>query len=247
MIQKLRFVVKHDEKLDLKDSKWEDIHVSTGALKMFFWELPEPLFTLNHFNDFVNANKQEPRQCVSAVKDLIKQLPKSNQDTMQILFRHLKRVIENGGENQMTYQSIAIVFDPTLLKPEKETGNIVAHTVYQNQIIELILLEKNSVFGCWHLLKTTCEIEAGFHQIPDPHTWSILRLDQAVTLFFCTFLRDQKRMEGTRCVLFAALLQADKPVCTFELILFWMFAFHTLNFSRKKLAILTSHIHWIIW
>ncbi|XP_048149663.1 rho GTPase-activating protein 12 isoform X9 [Corvus hawaiiensis] len=147
VIQKLRFAVNHDEKLDLNDSKWEDIHVITGALKMFFRELPEPLFTYNHFNDFVNAIKQEPRQRVSAVKDLIKQLPKPNQDTMQVLFRHLKRVVENGEKNRMTYQSIAIVFGPTLLKPEKETGNIAVHTVYQNQIVELILLELNSIFG----------------------------------------------------------------------------------------------------
>lgn len=147
VIQKLRFAVNHDEKLDLNDSKWEDIHVITGALKMFFRELPEPLFTFIHFNDFVNAIKQEPRQRVAAVKDLIKQLPKPNQDTMQILFRHLKRVIENGEKNRMTCQSIAIVFGPTLLKPEKETGNIAVHTVYQNQIVELILLEINSIFG----------------------------------------------------------------------------------------------------
>ncbi|XP_074841065.1 rho GTPase-activating protein 12 isoform X5 [Carettochelys insculpta] len=146
VIQKLRFAVNHDEKLDLNDSKWEDIHVITGALKMFFRELPEPLFTYNHFNDFVNAIKQEPKQRVHAVKDLIKQLPKPNQDTMQILFRHLKKVVENGEKNRMTYQSIAIVFGPTLLKPEKETGNMV-HTVYQNQIVELILLELNSIFG----------------------------------------------------------------------------------------------------
>ncbi|XP_048693703.1 rho GTPase-activating protein 12 isoform X7 [Caretta caretta] len=148
VIQKLRFAVNHDEKLDLNDSKWEDIHVITGALKMFFRELPEPLFTYNHFNDFVNAIKQEARQRVRAVKDLIKQLPKPNQDTMQILFRHLKRVVENGEKNRMTYQSVAIVFGPTLLKPEKETGNIAVHTVYQNQIVELILLELNSIFGC---------------------------------------------------------------------------------------------------
>ncbi|XP_057879381.1 rho GTPase-activating protein 12 isoform X4 [Melospiza georgiana] len=147
VIQKLRFAVNHDEKLDLNDSKWEDIHVITGALKMFFRELPEPLFTYNHFNDFVNAIKQEPRQRVPAVKDLIKQLPKPNQDTMQVLFRHLKRVVENGEKNRMTYQSVAIVFGPTLLKPEKETGNIAVHTVYQNQIVELILLELNSIFG----------------------------------------------------------------------------------------------------
>ncbi|XP_064906654.1 rho GTPase-activating protein 12 isoform X23 [Columba livia] len=147
VIQKLRFAVNHDEKLDLNDSKWEDIHVITGALKMFFRELPEPLFTYNHFNDFVNAIKQEPRHRVHAVKDLIKQLPKPNQDTMQVLFRHLKRVVENGEKNRMTYQSVAIVFGPTLLKPEKETGNIAVHTVYQNQIVELILLELNSIFG----------------------------------------------------------------------------------------------------
>ncbi|XP_031999880.1 rho GTPase-activating protein 12 isoform X4 [Hylobates moloch] len=147
VIQKLRFAVNHDEKLDLNDSKWEDIHVITGALKMFFRELPEPLFTFNRFNDFVNAIKQEPRQRVAAVKDLIRQLPKPNQDTMQILFRHLRRVIENGEKNRMTYQSIAIVFGPTLLKPEKETGNIAVHTVYQNQIVELILLELSSIFG----------------------------------------------------------------------------------------------------
>ncbi|XP_075068145.1 rho GTPase-activating protein 12 isoform X13 [Mixophyes fleayi] len=147
VIQKLRFAVTHDEKLDLNDTKWEDIHVITGALKMFFRELPEPLFTYNHFNDFVNAIKQEPKLRVQAVKDLIKQLPKPNQDTMQALFKHLKHVVETGEKNRMTFQSLAIVFGPTLLKPETETGNIAIHTVYQNQIVELILLEYNVIFG----------------------------------------------------------------------------------------------------
>ncbi|KAF1495103.1 Rho GTPase-activating protein 12, partial [Megadyptes antipodes antipodes] len=141
VIQKLRFAVNHDEKLDLNDSKWEDIHVITGALKMFFR-------LTNCIDKVIEVIiKQEPRQRVHAVKDLIKQLPKPNQDTMQVLFRHLKRVVENGEKNRMTYQSVAIVFGPTLLKPEKETGNIAVHTVYQNQIVELILLELNSIFG----------------------------------------------------------------------------------------------------
>ncbi|KAM5157687.1 rho GTPase-activating protein 12 isoform 4-T4 [Mantella aurantiaca] len=147
VIQKLRFAVTHDEKLDLNDSKWEDIHVITGALKMFFRELPEPLFTYNYFNDFVNAIKQEPKQRVQAVRDLIKQLPKPNQDTMQALFKHLKHVVETGDKNRMNVQSLAIVFGPTLLKPETETGNIAIHTVYQSQIVELILMEYSSIFG----------------------------------------------------------------------------------------------------
>ncbi|XP_005994728.1 rho GTPase-activating protein 12b isoform X2 [Latimeria chalumnae] len=147
IIQKLRFAVNHDEKLDLNDSKWEDIHVVTGALKMFFRELPEPLFTYNYFNDFVQAIKTQDKHRVHAIRDLIKQLPKPNQDTMQALFKHLKKIIDNGEVNRMTTQSVAIVFGPTLLRPEKETGNIAVHMVYQNQIVELILLEYDSIFG----------------------------------------------------------------------------------------------------
>lgn len=44
-----------DEKVNLNDEKWEDIHVTTGALKMYFRELPEPLFTYTFFHDFVGA------------------------------------------------------------------------------------------------------------------------------------------------------------------------------------------------
>uniref|UniRef100_A0A4W6C7K6 Rho GTPase activating protein 12 n=1 Tax=Lates calcarifer TaxID=8187 RepID=A0A4W6C7K6_LATCA len=148
VIQKLRFAVNHDEKVDLNDSKWEDIHVTTGALKMFFRELPEPLFTYGSFNDFVNAIKcSDYKQRVNSIKDLIKKLPKPNHDTMQNLFKHLRRVIDHGEANRMTTQSVAIVFGPTLLRPETETGNIAVHMVYQNQIVELILLEYESIFG----------------------------------------------------------------------------------------------------
>ncbi|XP_037837939.1 rho GTPase-activating protein 12 isoform X5 [Kryptolebias marmoratus] len=148
IIQKLRFAVNHDEKVNLADGKWEDIHVTTGALKMFFRELPEPLFTYDKFNDFVSAIKiLDYRQRVLAVKELVKQLPRPNHDTMQALFKHLRKVIEHGEENRMNTQSVAIVFGPTLLRPETETFNMAFNMVYQNQIVELILLEYENIFG----------------------------------------------------------------------------------------------------
>ncbi|XP_043990402.1 rho GTPase-activating protein 12-like isoform X2 [Gambusia affinis] len=148
IIQKLRFAVSHDEKLNLSDSKWEDIHVTTGALKMFFRELPEPLFTYALFHDFVAAIKiSDYRQRVQAIKELVRQLPRSNHDTMQALFKHLRKVIDHGEENRMTTQSVAIVFGPTLLRPETETLNMAFNMVYQNQIVELILLEYENIFG----------------------------------------------------------------------------------------------------
>ncbi|XP_077078491.1 rho GTPase-activating protein 12a isoform X7 [Siphateles boraxobius] len=148
IIQKLRFAVNHDEKVNLADSKWEDIHVTTGALKMFFRELPEPLFTFAFFNDFIAAIKMpDYKHKVQTVKDLMKQLPWPNQDTIQVLFKHLKKVIQHVDENRMTTQSVAIVFGPTLLRPETETANMAVHMVYQNQIVELILMEYETIFG----------------------------------------------------------------------------------------------------
>ncbi|XP_060901415.1 rho GTPase-activating protein 12-like isoform X1 [Labrus mixtus] len=148
VIQKLRFAINHDEKVNLSDSKWEDIHVTTGALKMYFRELPEPLFTYALFHDFVSSIKlSEYKHRVQSIKDLVRALPKPNHDTMQTLFKHLRRVIDHGEENRMTTQSVAIVFGPTLLRPETETLNMAVHMVYQNQIVELILLEYENIFG----------------------------------------------------------------------------------------------------
>ncbi|XP_010746138.3 rho GTPase-activating protein 12 isoform X2 [Larimichthys crocea] len=148
VIQKLRFAVNHDEKVNLVDGKWEDIHVTTGALKMYFRELPEPLFTYAFFHDFVSAIKiPDYKYRVQSIKELVRQLPKPNHDTMQALFKHLRKVIDHGEENRMTTQSVAIVFGPTLLRPETETWNMAVHMVYQNQIVELILLEYENIFG----------------------------------------------------------------------------------------------------
>ncbi|KPP58975.1 hypothetical protein Z043_123152 [Scleropages formosus] len=85
-------------------------------------------------------------QKVSYMRDLVKSLPQPNHNTMELLFRHLRRVIEYGEENRMTVQNVAIVFGPTLLRPETESANITMHMVFQNQIVELILNEYEQIF-----------------------------------------------------------------------------------------------------
>ena len=46
----------------------------------------------------------------------------------------------------MTVQNVAIVFGPTLLRPETESSNIAMHMVFQNQIVEFILNEYGHIF-----------------------------------------------------------------------------------------------------
>ncbi|KAL6094580.1 arhgap27 [Pungitius sinensis] len=146
VIQKLRFKADHEE-LDLEDGQWEDVHVITGALKLFFRELPEPLFPFSHFNNFIAAIRTpDYKTKVSRMYELVQSLPSPNHDTMKLLFGHLRRVIQFGEDNRMTVQNVAIVFGPTLLRPEMEASNITMHMVFQNQIVELILNEYERFF-----------------------------------------------------------------------------------------------------
>lgn len=64
------------------------------------------------------------------------------------------RVVQHGNENRMTVQNVAIVFGPTLLKPEVESANIATYMVFQNQIVEFLLNEFESIFHMW--LTWTC-------------------------------------------------------------------------------------------
>uniref|UniRef100_A0A8C5W4U2 Rho GTPase activating protein 27 n=1 Tax=Microcebus murinus TaxID=30608 RepID=A0A8C5W4U2_MICMU len=146
-IQKLRYKVDHDERLDLDDGRWEDVHVITGALKLFFRELPEPLFPFSHFRQFIAAIKlQDQAQRSRCVGDLVRSLPAPNHDTLRLLFQHLCRVIEHGEQNRMSVQSVAIVFGPTLLRPETEETSMPMTMVFQNQVVELILQQCSDIF-----------------------------------------------------------------------------------------------------
>ncbi|XP_029693079.1 rho GTPase-activating protein 15 [Takifugu rubripes] len=146
-IQKLRFIVDHEEHLDLDHSQWEDIHVVTGALKMFFRELPEPLFPFRFFPLFVDAIKMKDSKCkLQRMKKLIQELPKPNQDTMKVLFSHLLSVLKFSRRNLMSTQGFGIVFGPTLMWPELDAGNMAVNMVFQNQVVEFILTESQHIF-----------------------------------------------------------------------------------------------------
>ncbi|KAM8867121.1 rho GTPase-activating protein 15 isoform 8-T9 [Synchiropus picturatus] len=166
VIQKLRFLVNHEravttdgrymfpaelvqeEKLNLDESEWEDIHVITGALKLFFRELPEPLVPYGFFTDIVETIKMmDYMDKVDRLKCLILNMPPPNYDTLKFMCRHLKRVLEHSDANRMTTQNIGIVFGPTLMRPERDNGNMAVNMVYQNQAVELILSEFDHIFG----------------------------------------------------------------------------------------------------
>uniref|UniRef100_A0A8C8XZW9 Rho-GAP domain-containing protein n=1 Tax=Panthera leo TaxID=9689 RepID=A0A8C8XZW9_PANLE len=128
-----------------------DVHVITGALKLFFRELPEPLFPFSHFRQFIEAISERLGEVGGTglgrrVRDLVRSLPAPNHDTLRLLFQHLCRVIEHGDQNRMSVQSVAIVFGPTLLRPETEETSMPMTMVFQSQVVELILQRCSDIF-----------------------------------------------------------------------------------------------------
>uniref|UniRef100_A0A8C5SNQ9 Rho GTPase activating protein 27 n=1 Tax=Laticauda laticaudata TaxID=8630 RepID=A0A8C5SNQ9_LATLA len=146
-IQNLRFRVDHNEYLDLDGGQWDDVHVITGALKLFFRELPEPLFPFSYFNRLIAAAKViDPAKRRHHLREVVYSLPPANFNTSRVLFQHLSRVVEFREKNRMSLQSIAIIFGPTLLRPQDEEGNIAMYMFFQNQVMEQILSQTSYIF-----------------------------------------------------------------------------------------------------
>ncbi|XP_065666554.1 rho GTPase-activating protein 15 isoform X2 [Hydra vulgaris] len=148
MIQKLRVMVDHGEAIDYQQHQWNDIHLLTGALKLYFRELPEPLIPFNMFEKFITVTKSPFKgEKTSMIKKLILEMPKENAETLHLLIIHLKKVMKHSATNRMQSQNLSIIFGPTLLWPEHEGLDMTTTTVYQSLIIELLLLDCDNIFS----------------------------------------------------------------------------------------------------
>ncbi|XP_074082408.1 rho GTPase-activating protein 9 isoform X2 [Macrotis lagotis] len=133
--------------LDLDSAEWDDIHVVTGALKLFLRELPQPLVLPSLLSPLREAlGLPESEQRLSRVQELIGSMPKPNQDTLRCLLEHLCRVIAHADKNRMTPHNLGIVFGPTLLRPEQEASDPAAHVFYPGQLVQLLLNDFTSLF-----------------------------------------------------------------------------------------------------
>jgi len=149
-IQRLRYLTDRDETPNLSEPEWEDIHLVTGALKMYLRELPEPIIPYNLFIDFISACKKSSQdEKIKELKAKVNCLPKCNYDTLKYLLQHFKRVVEHSDRNRMQAQNLAIVFGPTLLNspPHMEvTSTMAIDMMYQNQIIDIMINEYHVFF-----------------------------------------------------------------------------------------------------
>ncbi|XP_017557065.1 GEM-interacting protein isoform X1 [Pygocentrus nattereri] len=150
------------DQVDLSDLSPHDI---TSVLKYFFKDLPEPLLTFDHYNDFINIGKEIQRlsekdhaadttqiaeSIVTNLKRVLRQLPPSNYSTLQHMMTHLHRISECYEENKMSAGNLGIVFGPTLLRP-LVSGDVsmiaLLESSYQALLVEFMINHHDHIFG----------------------------------------------------------------------------------------------------
>ncbi|XP_077417685.1 breakpoint cluster region protein isoform X1 [Vanacampus margaritifer] len=106
-----------------------DVNAIAGTLKLYFRELPEPLFTDELYPNFsggIALSDSVAKE--SCMLNLLLSLPEPNLVTFLFLLDHLKRVAENESFNKMSLHNLATVFGPTLLRPSEKDSKITINS-----------------------------------------------------------------------------------------------------------------------
>ncbi|XP_060893205.1 PH_BCR_vertebrate and RhoGAP_Bcr domain-containing protein isoform X1 [Labrus mixtus] len=102
-----------------------DVNAIAGTLKLYFRELPEPLFTDELYPNFAGGIALSDSVAKeSCMLNLLLSLPEPNLVTFLFVLDHLKRIAENECVNKMSLHNLATVFGPTLLRPSEKDSKI---------------------------------------------------------------------------------------------------------------------------
>uniref|UniRef100_A0A0N5AJ45 Rho-GAP domain-containing protein n=1 Tax=Syphacia muris TaxID=451379 RepID=A0A0N5AJ45_9BILA len=161
-IQRIRCAVDQDRYEEVFNE--EDVHVLTGALKLFFRELSEPIFPAAISDALIAANKlPKGSEKLHIFNEILKELPLVHKESLKVLLSHLIRVSQHSSQNRMEVHNLAIVFGPSLFgtginaqsellnkpaskdklapHPAQNNSNFVFSMIMQGQIIEYLLNE----------------------------------------------------------------------------------------------------------
>lgn len=135
--------------INLQDERWQDLNVISSLLKSFFRKLPEPLFTDDKYNDFIEANRiEDSRERLKTLRKLIRDLPGHYYETLKFLVSHLKTIADHSEKNKMEPRNLALVFGPTLVRTSEDNmADMVTHMPDRYKIVETLIQHSDWFFS----------------------------------------------------------------------------------------------------
>ncbi|XP_022065196.2 rho GTPase-activating protein 23-like isoform X4 [Acanthochromis polyacanthus] len=149
MVSNLQEHLNKGMDINTAEERWQDLNVISSLLKSFFRKLPEPLFTDDKYNDFIDANRiEDAEDRLKTMKKLIHDLPDHYYHTLQFLVGHLKKVADHSEKNKMEPRNLALVFGPTLVRTSEDNmTDMVTHMPDRYKIVETLILHYDWFFS----------------------------------------------------------------------------------------------------
>ncbi|EGE86640.1 hypothetical protein BDDG_09587 [Blastomyces dermatitidis ATCC 18188] len=123
-----------------------DIHAVTSALKQYFRKLPTPLITYNVYDLLLDATGVTPASArIDVMRRALLTLPNVHRDVLEFLIFHLRRVVEREKENLMTSLNVAVVFAPTILRPESLSREM-SDVNKKNEVLQFLVDNCQDIF-----------------------------------------------------------------------------------------------------
>ncbi|XP_075767557.1 rho GTPase-activating protein 23 isoform X3 [Pelodiscus sinensis] len=140
---------KAGAEINLQDERWQDLNVISSLLKSFFRKLPEPLFTDDKYNDFIEANRiEDASERMKTLRKLIRDLPGQYYETLKFLVGHLKTIADHSEKNKMEPRNLALVFGPTLVRTSEDNmTDMVTHMPDRYKIVETLIQHSDWFFS----------------------------------------------------------------------------------------------------
>uniref|UniRef100_A0A4W3IKR0 N-chimaerin n=1 Tax=Callorhinchus milii TaxID=7868 RepID=A0A4W3IKR0_CALMI len=149
LIEDVKLAFDRDgERADISVNIYEDINIITGALKLYFRDLPIPLITYDAYPKFIEAAKiPDPDERLEALHEALKLLPPAHCETLRYLMAHLKRVTLHEKDNLMNAENLGIVYGPTLMRaPEQDAMAALNDIRYQRLLVEMLIQNEDILF-----------------------------------------------------------------------------------------------------
>ncbi|XP_035526205.1 rho GTPase-activating protein 23-like [Morone saxatilis] len=149
MVSNLQEHLNKGMDINTAEERWQDLNVISSLLKSFFRKLPEPLFTDDKYNDFIDANRiEDAEDRLKTMKKLIHDLPDHYYHTLKFLVGHLKKVADHSEKNKMEPRNLALVFGPTLVRTSEDNmTDMVTHMPDRYKIVETLILHHDWFFS----------------------------------------------------------------------------------------------------
>ena len=131
-----------------------DINAVTSTLKQYFRKLPTPLITYDVYDKLLESASSQPsaslspverEQRIKTMRAAINELPGRHRDCLEFLIFHLARVVGRERENLMTSLNVAVVFAPTVMRPETVERELIDMTA-KNIAVQFLIENCHGVF-----------------------------------------------------------------------------------------------------